>query len=293
MRLKSALLIPVAAVLGLVALGAGRHWVDRQVNEKMREADASRRAPVQLAAFGTIVVAAAQLRFGAEINAAALREIPWPQAQMPKGAFATIKELLDGQGKRLVISAMDDNEPVLAVKITGPGQRATLAAVLEEGMKAITVRVDDVVGVAGFVLPGDRVDVLLTRQHDKSEAFADIILQNLKVLAIDQLNDDRAVKATVSRSVTLEVATNQAQRLIVAQNVGALTLVLRPVGQAGKEPARRVTSAELAGDGAQTQARAPSDEDGPVASVSHSSTTVGVIRKMARQEYSVPATRKE
>ena len=294
MRLKVALMVPVAAVLGFVAVQAGRHWVDRQVDEKMRAADAGPRDAVQAVSFSTIVVAAAPLRFGAELNPSALREIPWPSAQMPKGAFAKINDLFAEKGKRLVISAMEDNEPVLAAKITGPGQRANLAATLDEGMKAITVRVDDVVGVAGFVLPGDRVDVLLTRQREKGDAFSDMILQNLKVLAVDQVNDDRVNKPAVARTVTLEVGTAQAQRLIVGQNVGTLTLVLRPVGQAATELNRRVSSADLGNDGrANARLAAPSDEDGPVASVSSSTVTVGVIRKMGRQEYSVPATRKE
>ncbi len=293
-RLKVALMFPVAAVLGFVAVQAGRHWVDRQVSDKLREADARPRAVVEPTAFGTIVVAAAPLRFGVELNPAALREIPWPLAQMPKGAFAKISEVLSANGKRVVILAMEDNEPVLAGKITGPGQRANLAAVLEEGMKAVSVRVDEVVGVAGFALPGDRVDVLLTRKRETGDAFADIILQNLRVLAVDQLNDDRASKATVSRTVTLEVATQQAQRLVVAQNVGSLTLILRPAGFATTESAQRVTSSDLAnGDVKAASSQPRVDEDGPVASVIHSNTTVGVIRKMARQEYSVPATRKE
>lgn len=291
MRFKIALMIPVAAVLGIVAIGAGRNYMERQVNERVRAAGASSQVAAPEVAFGTIVVASAPLRFGMELNLQAVKEIPWPQGQMPRGAFAKVADVVDGKTKRFVIAAMEDNEPLLAAKITGPGQRANLAAVIEEGMKAVTVRVDDVVGVAGFVLPGDRVDVMLTRQRDKGDAFSDIILQNLKVLAIDQLNDERTTKPTISRTVTLEVKTTQAQRLIVAQNVGSLALVLRPAGLASTEPNQRVTSSQLAGDDAP---RAPAaEEDGPVASVRHTATTVGVIRKLARQEYSVPATQKQ
>ena len=294
MRLKVALMIPIAGVLGFIAVQAGRHWVDRQVGERMREANNQPRTPdAAPATFSTIVVAAAPLRFGAELAPNVLREIPWPQAQTPKGAFSKIADVFAEKGKRVVLSAMEDNEPVLATKITGAGQRANLAAVLEEGMKAVTVRVDEVVGVAGFVLPGDRVDVLLTRQRDKGDAFTDMVLQNLKVLAIDQLNDDRASKPAVARTVTLEVATNQAQRLIVAANVGALSFILRPAGQASTEIGIRVTAADLANGGANAARPSVVDEDGPVASVGNSTVTVGVIRKAARQEYSVPATRKE
>ena len=155
------------------------------------------------------------------------------------------------------------------------------------------MRVDDIVGVAGFVLPGDRVDVMLTRQQEKGAAYNDIVLQNLKVLATDQSNDDRATNPRVSRTVTLEVETQQAQRLIIAANVGVLTLILRPAGSTAAESSQRVSAADLAsGPRAAPRKDAP-DEDGPVASFPGSNVTVGVIRKSARQEYSVPATRKD
>ena len=112
------------------------------------------------------MVANRPLRFGDELAASALREMPWPEDALPAGAFAKIADLTTG--KRIVLMPIDVNEAVLAAKVTGPGQRATLSAVLDDGMKAVTVRVNDVEGVAGFVLPGDHVDVLLTRQGEKN-----------------------------------------------------------------------------------------------------------------------------
>ena len=104
-----------------------------------------------------------------------------------------------------MLTAIEANEPILASKITGAGQRATLSAVLQDGMKAVTIRVNDVEGVAGFVLPGDRVDVVLTRQQDKLVAAADVVLQNVRVLAVDQVADERAEKPSIAKAVTLEV----------------------------------------------------------------------------------------
>src|SRR5262249_59982502 len=98
---------------------------------------------------------------GNELTAAALREIPWPEAALPTGASATINDLLSG-GKRIVLSAIEVNEPVLSVKITGPGQRATLSALVQPGMKAVTIRVNDVDGVGGVALPGERANIPLT-----------------------------------------------------------------------------------------------------------------------------------
>ena len=288
MKPKFIIMIPIAGVLGFIAVQAGRHYLDLQLGERLREAEAALPKAAAPRAFGTIVVAAAPLRFGAEVTASALRELPWPQDQIPRGAYAHVADLLSEKAKRFVITALEENEPVLAGKITGPGQRANLAALLGEGMKAVTVRVDDVVGVAGFVLPGDRVDVLLTREVEKGNPVSDVVLQDLKVLATDQQSDDRANKPAVAHSVTLEVATAQAQRLILAQNVGGLTLMLRPTGESALEASRRVTTADLA--------NAPQPKSGPaaadiVASFKPASVTIAVTRRLERREYSVPSAR--
>ena len=288
MRAKFVIMVPIAAVLGFIAVQAGRHYLDLQLGERLRAAQAALPKAAEPRSFGSIVVAAAPLRFGTEVTAAALRELPWPQDQIPKGAYAHVAELLGEKAKRFVITAIEENEPVLAGKITGPGQRANLAALLGEGMKAVTVRVDDVVGVAGFVLPGDRVDVLLTRELEKGNPVSDVVLQDLKVLATDQLSDDRANKPAVAHSVTLEVATTQAQRLILAQNVGGRTLVLRPTGETAQEPSRRVTTADLANSPPSVSKAA---RDDIVATFRPPNVTIAVTRRLERREYSVPSAR--
>jgi len=113
--------------------------------------------------------------------------------------------LLNG-GRRVVLTAIEANEPILAAKITGPGQRATLSALLHEGMKAVTVRVNDVEGVAGFVLPGDRVDVMLSRPGPAPTT--DVVIQDARVLAVDQIADERVDKPSVVKAVTLELDIN-------------------------------------------------------------------------------------
>src|SRR5205085_8641957 len=167
------------------------------------------------------------------------------------------------------------NEPVLATKLTGPGQRATLSAVLHEGMKAVTVRVSDIEGVAGFVLPGDRVDILLTRRADKN-GTTDVVLQNTRVLAIDQLADERADKPAVVKAVTLEVDTVAAQKLTLASQVGTLSLALRKAGEAIAGDQRRISTEDLGRDTA------------PAAGPKRFST-VTVVRGGKKEEYGVPA----
>jgi pilus assembly protein CpaB len=148
-------------------------------------------------------------------------------------------------GKRIVLAPIDINETILAAKVTGPGQRATLSAMIQDGMTAVTIRVNDVEGVAGFVLPGDRVDVVLTRQNDKSEATSDVVEQNARVIAVDQLADVRAEKPSVVKSVTLEVSVVDGQRLALAANVGTLSLLLRKAGETADGATREVTLNDL------------------------------------------------
>lgn len=202
--------------------------------------------------------------------------MPWASEALPEGAFATINDILS-PGKRIVLSPLESNEQVLSVKITGPGQRATLSALVGEGMKAVSVRVNDVEGVGGFVLPGDRVDVVLTRQMDKGNATTEVVLQNARVLAVDQSADDRATKAAVAKAVTLEVDTVGAQKIWLAASVGSLSLLLRKAGEQGAERTRRVTLDDL------------SKPESVVPEKNNAVANVAVQRGGNRQNYSVPA----
>jgi pilus assembly protein CpaB len=222
----------------------------------------------------TVVVAKQSLRFGAELNNSMLQEVTWPAEALPAGAFAKISDLLVG-GRRVVLAAIEPNEPVLALKITGPGQRATLSALVAPGMKAVTIRVNDVEGVGGFVLPGDRVDVVLTRQIDKGSATTEVVLQNTRVLAIDQSADERSAKATVAKAVTLEVGTVDAQKVWLASSVGSLSLLLRKAGETDSEKTRKISLKDLGADVVSEEKKGDS-------------TTVVVTRASSKQEYSVP-----
>ena len=279
---KTFMMIGIALVFGLGAVFVAQKWLDRQSN-RLRQAQVAP-APVATA---TIVVAAAPLRFGTELSTQHLREVAWPAGAMPKGAFSSIKDILDGKTRRVALVAMEESEPLLKSKITGPGQRASLAAVIDPGMKALTVRVNDVNGVAGFVLPGEHVDVLLTRNLDKEDAWADVLLQNIKVLAADQSADDRTDKPSVVKAVTLEVSTAQAQKLTLASTVGTLSLILRPAGVVDLEAAHRIGIGDLARDEPKTPV-APVTAASPTAVVPARTTTVSVARALKRQEYSVP-----
>ena len=229
MRTSTIVMSAFAVLFGLLAVFLAQTWLNNQAEQRMKRLEAQKKsAPAE----HTIVVASRPLRFGDVLGALSLREVPWPENALPAGVFAKIGELTSG--KRVVLMPIDENEAILASKITGPGQRATLSAMLHDGMKAVTIRVNDVEGVAGFVLPGDHVDVVLTRQRDKESATNDVVIQNAGVLAIDQLADARAEKPSVVKAVTLEVDETDGQKLALASAVGTLSLLLGKAGEADR-----------------------------------------------------------
>jgi pilus assembly protein CpaB len=268
-------MIAFAVMFGLLAVFVSQSWLNSQAEQRMRSLEANNKK--NPASTSTIVVAAKPLRFGNELAAAQLREVEWPQKSLPNGAFAKVADVLNA-GKRVVLTAIEPNEPLLSSKITGPGQRATLSAMLRDGLKAATVRVNDIDGVGGFVLPGDHVDVSLTRQVDKTNASSEIVLQNVRVLAIDQTADERLEKPSVVKAVTLEVDVVGAQKLSLAASVGSLTLMLRKAGEANSQFTRKITLSDLGAPSTPTAA--------PVGS--QGVATVAVRRASTREEYSVP-----
>ena len=269
MRTSTFVMIGFAVLFGLLAVFLAQIWLNNQADARLKSIEAQRKAAPPAR---TIVVAAKPMRFGDELTSAALHEMPWPENALPVGAFGKIADLTSS--KRVVLMPIDTNEAVLASKITGPGQRATLSAMLGEGMKAVTIRVNDVEGVAGFVLPGDRVDILLTRAGEKNNAVNDVVVQDVRVLAVDQLADQRADKPSVVKAVTIEVDPTEGQKVALAATVGTLSLLLRKAGDAASTDTRRVTTRDLM--------TAPAQESHFV--------TIGVMRpsKGERIEYTVP-----
>jgi pilus assembly protein CpaB len=270
-RKNTIVMVGIAVVFGLLAVFVAQGWLNYQ-------AELSRRTvapPAPKVATKTIVVATGPLRFGTHISSDNLREVAWPEEATPAGTYGSIAELTSG-GKRIVLASIEKNEPILRTKVTGPGQKATLSAVIQDGMRAVTVRVNDVDGVGGFVLPNDRVDVLLTRQEERKNGSNDVVIQNARVLAVDQLADDAADRPTVVKAVTLEVDTISAQKIALSASLGSLSLMLRRAGEQVQDATRRVTASDLSNTEVIQQA-----SDGK------RFAKVAVTRGANRQEYNV------
>jgi pilus assembly protein CpaB len=263
MRASSLVLLIIAGLMGVIAAILAQNWLEQQRATGTTIVVANTKAR-------KVVVAAQPLRFGTELTSINLKEVEWPAGAVPTGSFSSIDQLLKAGERRVALAAIERDEALLSWKITGPGQRGTLSALIAGDKKAVTIRVNDVFGVAGFVLPGDRVDVLLTRTEDKN-SYTDVLLQNVRALAVDQLADERSEKPTVAKAVTLEVTTDEAQKLTLGSSIGALSLVLRAAGMTTASATRRIGSASLGEHEMQSQ----------------SSAVAVIMRGMERKEYSV------
>lgn len=226
MRARNLLMIVLSAVLGLFAVALS--------NARMNSA-----APPPV----KIVTAKVALTFGDRLTPENLQLANFPPGTVIDGAFTRIEDLAGGGQDRVALRQMVANEPVLATKVSGSGGKATLATVVDRDMRAMTIRVNDVTGGGGFVLPQDRVDVLLTRTDGQAKETV-LLLQNIKVLGVDQQADDGKDKPVVAKAVTLEVSPDDAQKLSLGASIGSLSLALRNAGDPEALPSRVALSAD-------------------------------------------------
>jgi pilus assembly protein CpaB len=272
-RTSTIVMVGFAVVFGLLAVFLANAWLNNRAAQTMRDLAAQQKTAPPA---HTLVVAAKPLKFGDVITSSSLREISWPDDAVPQGAFAKIGELT--AGKRVVLIPIAVNEPILASNITGPGQRGTLSSLLKDGMKAVTIRVNDVGDVGGFVLPGDHVDVVLTRPGDRKVSVTDVVLQDVRVLGVDQMADNTADKPAVVKAVTLEVDEAGGQKLALASMVGTLSLLLRKAGETKDDQARQISPLDLA------------NRTGPHGTSQFTTIVVTRVAKdsMSLDQYSVP-----
>jgi pilus assembly protein CpaB len=227
--------------------------------------------------------------------------VDWPSWSVPEGAFTSTEQLMPVGKQHVVLRPMAINEPILSSKLSGEGGRATLAALLRPDMRAYAVRVSETTGVAGFVLPGDVVDVLVTRQPsgEGQQQITDILLQNVRVIAIDQSASDDKSDPMVGKNATLEVSQVDAQKLALAQQVGSLSLALKKPAEEVRPLVETVGTDDLrdgAYAGSYSSRSAPSVAAGPpvhrvrygfARPAAKKTTTIEVVRGVASKDYEV------
>jgi len=204
-------MMTVAVILGLGAVALASTWLLQQPNKKTTQ----------------IALAMTDVSLGQRIAPDMIRLADWPTGSTPLGAFTDPSKLTG----RVLKTSVVKGEPLVEAKLAPVGTLGGLSALIAEGRRAITVRVNDVVGVAGFALPGNYVDVIVNTQKpggtDTQQSISKIVLEQILVLAVAQQvsRDDTAPK--VVNAVTLEVTPEQAEKLDLARSVGTLSLVLR------------------------------------------------------------------
>lgn len=232
MRVVTIVSLGASAVLGLGALAVAKYVLPSQAAAKVGNASAVQVEGVAL------VVAAKDLKYGDKLDAESLKLIHVPRDMAPEGAFTSVSAVLasDHGGPPVVLTPIAAREPLLPTKLSGPGARRSVAAEISDGMRAYTIKVTDVSGVGGHALPGDRVDVMLLRdltpQGETRNWVSEVVLQDVRVLAVDLNADLASDKPASPNTATLEVNVADSQKLAVAADLGKLSLALRRTGAA-------------------------------------------------------------
>lgn len=230
MQSKRAIVMLALSVLaGLAAVMLAARWLGQQAAGEQTK----------------VLVATSDLELGQAISAQMLQSVAWPAGAQPIGSFNDSK-LLEG---RVVRTSIYKGEPVLEPKLAPEGTKAGLDSIIKAGHRAITVKVNEVVGVAGFLAPGSYVDLLVNIKDDRDTAMSRVVLERIMVLAVAQeARRPDETKARVVNAVTLEVRPEQAEKIDLARNVGTLSLMLRNQVDTQDNATAGMTRKDLFGD---------------------------------------------
>ncbi|MCY1389446.1 Flp pilus assembly protein CpaB [compost metagenome] len=230
MSVRTPTLIVLSLVLGLGAAWMANNWLTARLDAKPEDN------------LQGVVVAATEIPFGQMVQAQQVTVVRMPRGTAPEDSFATTEEVV---GKIATFTLLR-GDILRGARMAEHLGGSTLASLIEPSKRAVSVRVDDVVGVGGFLLPGNRVDVLATRQASgNGKAEAETILHDLRVLAVDQTASTDKTQPVVVRAVTLEMTPADAEVLVKAMSEGRLQLALRNPLDEQKKPASPPVAAVL------------------------------------------------
>lgn len=216
------MMIVISVIIGLAAVILASRWVAQQTDVSTSQ----------------VVVAKTDIDLGARLNLGMLDVQNWPAGSVPQGAIlakdkdALLKDPKTNEGRVARVSILK-GEPISETKLAPAGAQPGLSFAIKEGKRAITVRVNDVVGVAGFALPGNFVDILVNTTDEAAKSVGEnktiskIVLEHILLLAVAQETNQGEGKPKVVNAVTLEVTPDQAEKIDLARSIGSLSLVLR------------------------------------------------------------------
>jgi pilus assembly protein CpaB len=229
-------MIIVVLIVAIVLGGIATFSIWSYLQSKQQEVE---RARVEML---EVVAAAENIPLGSTIEQKQLKKVLWPRANVPPGTF-TDPGLLVG---RTVVSNIVMGEPLMEAKLASSESRAgVMAYIIPEGHRAMAVAVNDVAGVAGFVLPNSTVDVIVTAALPRGERISKIVLENLRVLAVGQKMEEKEGKAVQVPTVTVSITPAEAEKLALASNVGTLQLLLRGTKDNAPASTRGASTASL------------------------------------------------
>jgi pilus assembly protein CpaB len=222
-----------------LAVAGGSVWVARDYLERRAETAQVASCSAEMV---QVVVATKDVPFGQVLDAMKLTTMPWPKAALPLGGFTALDAVLPASGvePRRARSAIAAGEIILASKVSNFGEKVTIVQSLGPNTRAIAIKVEAETSVGGFVTPGDKVDVLLTQ--GKGDGLRTVtIIQNVRVIGVDQQADEAKDMPSVARTVTLEVSPEDSQKLALAQKAGTLSLTLRTLEDESQEPLESIS----------------------------------------------------
>ncbi len=237
-------------LIGLGLAGMGVYMVMQTINRYEAELAAEKRNRVVPIEMTEVIVAKASLSFGKTLTEADIEIIPWPADYVPFGTFTDIDALLgtDPDKPRTVLRVMERHEPILSAKVSDFGADPGFRGRISAGMRAFTLKVDVTTGVSGFLRPNDNVDVFWTGNDGNGQTITQLILQSVRIIAIDQSDNEDTSRAVVARTVTVEVSPEVVARLTQAQQTGRITLSLRSADDTEVADEVRVDTRDVTGN---------------------------------------------
>jgi pilus assembly protein CpaB len=237
-------------IVGIALAGFAVYMAQGFISQTQAALERERAVLAKIGPLVEVFIVTKPFAYGETVTEADVRQIPWPKAALPEGAF-TEKEMLfpAGSKPRITLRQMDKFEPILASKITAPGEDAGISTRLGKGMRAFAISVDVSSGVSGFLRPDDTIDVYWTGSVDGRDGeLTRLIETGVKLVAVDQTaTSDTSTGAMIARTVTVAVTPQQVARLAQAQATGRLSLSLIGIEDDEVAEAIDVDSQELLG----------------------------------------------
>lgn len=256
--------------LGVSIAGGAVYVASQQFSANQARINELSKRVVKNVELKKVYIAARELTYGQILTAEDVKQVEWPKNAIPKTAFSDALILFGDateEDKRIVIRTVDAGELLLSTKVTKLGEDAGVASRLQKGMRAFTLRVDVASGVSGFLRPGDKIDIYwtgdVTSTTDigrRTEKVTRLIMDGIKLVAIDQSASESNMQATVAKTVTVAVSPQTVASLVQAQATGKLLLSLRGVNDETTSEAIEVTQNQLLGRTERTQQKAVAEK---------------------------------